>query len=51
MKKIYCVVLVNIKNLENLKYHTFSKKHYFFQISAVNVTVKLKRYLRKKKNQ
>ena len=39
-----------MKNLENLKYHIFLIKNYFFVVFVISVEVKMKKYL-KKKNQ
>ena len=49
-KKFIVLFVVNMKNLETLKHHIFSKKHQSFLLFAASVTVKKKRYL-KKKNQ
>ena len=51
MKKIYIVFfVVNIENLETLKYPIFFKKHYLFLLFTVSPTVKMKKFL-KRKNQ
>ena len=43
MKKVFCVIFfVSIKNLKNLKYHTFSKKHYFFLLFVVSARMQMK---------
>ena len=38
--------VVSIKDLKNLKYHTFSKKQ-FFVLFAVHAKAKVKKYLKK----
>ena len=43
MKKFIALFAVSIENLENLKYHTSSKKHYFFVLFAVSVKMKMKK--------
>ena len=47
MKKNFCVICGKYKKLKALKYHTFLKKHYFFLLFAVNVRMKMKKYLKK----
>ena len=41
-KKSVVLFLASIENLKILKYHTFSKKHQFFLLFAVNVEMKMK---------
>ena len=44
--------MVSIENLENLKYHTFSKKHYFFLTFAVSAEMNVENFfVFKKKNE
>ena len=50
MKNYIALVAVSIESLKNVKYHTFSKKHYVFLLFVVNVKMMMKRCL-KKKNQ
>ena len=50
MKKLYCIIVVSIENLEIVKYQTFSKKHQLLLLFEVSVEMKMEKYL-KKKNQ
>ena len=45
--KLTVSLAVSIEYLKTLKYHTFSKKHYFF-LFAVSVAIKMKIYFKKK---
>ena len=46
--KLTVSLAVSIEYLKTLKYHTFSKKHYFFLLFAVSVAIKMKIYFKKK---
>ena len=46
--KLIVSLAVSIECLKTLKYHTFSKKHYFFLLFAVSVAIKVKIYFKKK---
>ena len=50
MKKLYCIIVVSIENLEIQKYQTFSKKHQLLLLFEVSAEMKMEKYL-KKKNQ
>ena len=42
MKKCIVLFMVNIENLNTLKYHTFFLKKLFFLLFAVSATMKIK---------
>ena len=50
MKKLYRKVqkMASTENLKFLEYHTYSKKHQFFLLFAVNGKMKMKKYLKKR---
>ena len=50
MKKYIALSAISIENLKTLKYQAFFLKYWFFLLSVISVTVKMKQYL-KKQNQ
>ena len=45
--KFISLFVESIKNLKTRNYHTFLKKQYFFLLSAVSETMRMKKYLDK----
>ena len=50
MKNCAALYVVSIESLKNLKYQLFVIKHYFFVAFVTNMEVKIKKYLKTKKN-
>ena len=51
MKKLYCVICGKCKKFEKPKILYLLEKNWFFLLFAVSARMKMKSYLKKKKNQ